>query len=253
MPFCSQCGTPVTQEMAFCPGCGSRLKAAAKIAVPAPQPASQTIYSAPICGAADSYKVILVNRGICRLTAAEELLEDILGYSSVEARRLLHSAPAEIAGNLTLEQAQCVAQALTEYGMEVSISNESGTYIDMNNFAAASVFDSRGDFLPAVAGVLAMLTAANRVRRIAQWNMRGTQLPLFRLGFRRPTPPPHFRRAPRHPAPRPMNGLFGRPIAPAAPPRRPVPPVPRGPHTHGGRPFRGPGGGRGPGFRGRGW
>ena len=39
MPFCTNCGTSVTAEMAFCPGCGARLAAASAQIVPAAQTA----------------------------------------------------------------------------------------------------------------------------------------------------------------------------------------------------------------------
>ena len=33
MPFCTNCGTSVTAEMAFCHGCGARLAAAPEAAI----------------------------------------------------------------------------------------------------------------------------------------------------------------------------------------------------------------------------
>lgn len=209
-------------------------------------------YTAPNAGAyvdTGDYKIILLGRGTCRINDAAELLEDILGYSAVQAKGLIRVAPAEIACSLSLTQAQYIAQALTEYGMQVSVANEAGTYIDLDHFATSSVFDIQGNFLPAVAGVLALLGAANRVHHVAHWR-RGPVPPLFSLRYRRPAPPPHFRRPPVHHAPkRPAAQGWGRMAAPKAPPRAPHSPGPAGPRATGGP--HGPGG-RGPGGGGRG-
>lgn len=228
MAFCSQCGSSVTEDMSFCPSCGARL-AAQSTAV-----AVSDGYAAGSYADGGEYSVVLLGRGTCRITDASELLEDILGYSSTEARRLLHAAPAEAAQGLTLTQAQYIAQAFTEYGLQVCVANAQGTYIDLNRFATASIFDRQGNFLPAVAGTLAMLTAANRVLRIAAWRPMDTPPPPFRLGFRRPAPPPHHRRAHHYALPRPMTA---RPPRPAPAPRRPAAPAPRRPS---GPTFRGP-------------
>lgn len=189
------------------------------------------------------FKVILISTGICRVADALPLLEEILGYTSSKAKSLLRAVPVEIAQYLTLAQAQYIAQALTEYGMEVSITNAAGSYVNIND-ASSSVFDATGNLLPAVAAALATIGIANRMHHITRWTPVGPPTPLFRLGFHRPRPLMHFRRTLFRPAPvRP-------PVAtPPRPPMRRTPPQPfhpQGGHGMGG-PRRSPGsGGKGP-------
>lgn len=256
MPFCSHCGASVTEEMSFCPGCGTRLATVGEAyaettdLVSAEESTILPQYTGVEADYLESgdYRVILVSRGVCQATAAAELLEDLLGYTSVQARRLLHMAPAEVACNLTLTQAQYIAQALTEYGMEASVTDAVGGYMDLPN-ATTSVFDSYGNLLPAVAVALAVLTGVNRVRRITTWGRDGLMPTLFGLGFRRPVPPRHMRRAPMaHPPRRPAASPRAFAPRPAAP--RPAPAKPAAPR--GGMGFGPAGGSRGPGGRGSG-
>ena len=256
MPFCSQCGASVTEEMSFCPGCGTRLAIAGEAAAEMIDFAAEVTSLAPQytgeavnCLDSGDYKVVLVGRGTCSAVAAAEFIEDLLGYSSVQARRLLHMAPAEAACGLTLTQARYIAQALTEYGMEAAVTDGLGGTLNLPK-ARTSVFDSYGNLLPAVAVALAVLTGANRVRRISTWGMGGGLFPrLFGLGFRRPAPPRHMRRPPMRPAPRrPVPPPAPRPFAPRPAARRPsaprpaAPRPPRGGMGGFGGPGRGPGG-----------
>lgn len=252
MAFCSQCGNSVTADMRFCPGCGAQLNAAEAAPLSA-QVNPNYAYNASVPLEYGDFKVILLSAGSCALADGLALLEYILGYTSTKARSILRAAPTAIAQNLTLTQAQYIAQALTEYGMEVSITNAAGTYIDACDAAGASVFDSTGDFLPAIAGALAMLGVANRIDRITHWEPIGPRPPLFRLGFRRPAPRLHFRRSmPHQPPVQPPMRKAARPPMPARPAPRPARGFGMGgPHPSAGpgRPSGGPGhpsGGRSP-------
>ena len=253
MAFCSQCGNTVASDMRFCPGCGHQLNVAAvsetaltpDINTASYDPSSQ--YTSPA-----EFKIILISSGSCSIADALPLLEEILGYTSTKARNLLRAAPVEIAQCLTLTQAQYIAQALTEYGMEVSITNTAGDYVNAAD-SPTSVFDAAGNFLPAVAVALATIGISNRIHRVSRWTPAGPPPPLFRLGFHRPRPLMHFRRSLFRPAP-----VHPRPHI-VAPPRPPMPKrAPRPSHPHGGfgmggaprpsaPPRRSPGpGGRGP-------
>lgn len=234
--------------MSFCPGCGTSL-AAPTAALPAGDSYAYTEPNAQYSGG--DYKLILVSRGTCSVANAVHTLQNILGYTSAQARELVHAAPVECACTLSLPQAQYLAQTLTEYGLAVSVLNGLGAYVDLSATANTSVFDSNGNLLPAIAAALAMLSVTNRVRHISHWRHIGPLPPLFRLNYRRMPPPPrHRHRAPPPPPPRrhsppPMS----RPPRPAAPRGgRPSGPS-RGPSGGPGRApsmGRGPGGGRGP-------
>lgn len=229
MAFCSQCGAAVTANMRFCPSCGCQLAGETALSTQVSEEAYTSAVQPLEYG---DFKVVLISSGACGTADALALLEDILGYTSAKARSILRAVPTEVAQNLTLTQAQYIAQALTEYGMEVSVTNAAGNYVDVSDTARASVFDTAGNFIPAVASALALLGVANRIDRIRRWSPDGPPPPPFRLGFRRPAPRMHFRR----PAP-PVKA------APRPPMSRPAP---RPTHPQGGRGMGGPGFSGGP-------
>ena len=217
MAFCVRCGQQLEDGMNFCPVCGTAA-AASDIQQAQTIPVIDTAPAYDPATATD-YRVIFFSRGNCSAANARALLRDILGYSSSEARNILSMAPVEIACNMNMAQALYLAQALTEYGIEVTVCNSQG-YVNVPQ-ATTSVYDRTGGFIPAVASALAMLSAANRVRDLRRWTV-GPQPSLFRLGFR-PNPPPRsarryssfgiFHPAPR-PAPRPVSP---RPVVPQQP------------------------------------
>lgn len=210
MAFCVKCGQSLEDGMNYCPVCGTAVAS----------PGAQGTQTIPILDSATAYdpatatdyRVILFSRGNCSAANTRALLRDILGYSSSDARNILSMAPVEIACNMTMAQAMYLAQALTEYGIEVTVCNSQG-YVNVPQAATTSVYDRTGSFLPAVASALATLSAVNRVREIRRWNMV-TRPALFSLAFR-PSPPPRSARRYSsfgifHPAPRPAP----RPVAP---------------------------------------
>ena len=229
MVFCVNCGRALDDGMRFCPLCGTAVSSADPSAE-TPAPISGTTPSYDPASASD-YRVILFSRGSCSAANARALLRDILGYTASEARNILAMVPMEIACSMTMAQAMYLAQALTEYGMSVSVCNSQG-YVNAPHPAVASVYDRTGSFLPAAASALAMLSAANRVREFRRWTS-GLRPSLFRLAFR-PAPPPRSARRYSsfgifHPAPRPTP----RPVSP-----RPAPPAPRvNPPRPSGAPF----------------
>ena len=218
MAFCVRCGQQLEDGMNFCPVCGTAVTAA-EAAVETPIPIVDTTPAYDPATASD-YRVILFSRGNCSAANARALLRDILGYSTSEARNILNMAPVEIACNMTMVQAMYLAQALTEYGIEVTVCNSQG-YVNVPQAAATSVYDRTGSFLPAVASALAALSAANRVREFRRWNAV-TRPSLFRLAFQ-PAPPPRSARRYSsfgifHPAPRPTpRPVSPRPAAPLSP------------------------------------
>lgn len=194
MAFCTNCGQPLTVGARFCSNCGA---AVAVSAVDTRQ----------------DYRIILISRGTCSRAVAVDILGDLLGYTDADAARIIDNAPMETAVQLTAIQAQYLAQALSEYGLEVAVFNDNG-YVNLDAAATGTVYDSDGAFLANVAAVLAGLTIGNRVSRYDRWTRPAPVV--FRPVYRRPAPLPVYRR--RRPAPAPI------------PPRRvmPVPgPVPR--------------------------
>ena len=201
MPYCPNCGGAVEPGDRFCANCGTALQTV-------PQAVSAST------GARSDYRIVLVSRGTCSRAVAIDMLSDLLGYSDADAARLIDNAPIETARGLTAIQAQYVSQAITEYGMQVAIYNSDG-YVDMGSRATTSVYNSDGSFLSAVAGVLTGLAASNRISTFDRWTKPAPVV--FMPAYRRPAPPPAYRR--RRPAPRPAPI----PVVHHAPPPRPTP------------------------------
>ena len=240
MMFCPNCGVQINGTARFCPNCGTAI--AATVA---------TTVNTALDG---NYRVILVSRGLCTRMDAINLIEDLFAYSTRDAALIVDGAPMEVACALTAVQAQYISQAMTEYGMDVSVYNQNG-YVNMGTRATQSVFDSSGALLSSVASVLLGLGAANRVSRYERW-VQPTPVPaLFRPQYRRAAPVPRRRYALRPTAPRPAprpapaggvrrgpQTMPGRPAVPGVP--HPGPGAVR-PNAPAGRPDSGkPGGGR---------
>ena len=204
MPYCPNCGNPVNAGDRFCANCGTAIQVQATVV-----PVANNV-STP----RSDYRIVLVSRGTCSRAVAIDMLSDLLGYTDADAARIIDNAPMEIALGLTAIQAQYISQAITEYGMQVSIYNNDG-YVDMGSKATASVFNSDGSFLNVVASVLTGLTVSNRITKYNRWSKPAPLL--FMPAYRRPAPPPVYHR--RRTAPRPV-------VRPTPPPHnipRPAP------------------------------
>lgn len=205
MNYCPNCGNPISAGDRFCSNCGTAV-AAQTVAV------TTTVNNTTT--ARSDYRIVLVSRGTCSRAVAIDMLTDLLGYTDADAARIVDNAPMEAALGLTAIQAQYISQAFTEYGMQIAIYNNDG-YVDMGTKATTSVYDSSGSFLSAVAGVLTGLTVGNRVSAFNRWT-RPTPV-LFTPAYRRPAPPPAYRR--RRPAPRPAPIPVVRHTAPPPAPK----------------------------------
>ena len=192
MAYCSNCGVPLDPTARFCPNCGT--------------PVTVVVNTS---SSDQDYKVILVSRGTCTKANAVDILGDLLGYTDYEAQQIINNLPMATAIDLTMPQAQYVAQAMAEFGMEVAIYN-GDNYIDLNSTQMNSVFDDNGSFLSNVLAVLTGITIGNRITRYEKWTRPAPAV--FRPTYRRTVPMTVYRRyhptpvrvvpAPR-PAPRP--------------------------------------------------
>ena len=165
--YCEYCGAQLKEDAKFCSNCGA----------PAPMVSEEEpdkTYEADhdrqtVVEGEGTYSIVLGSLGNCTKAAAGDLLEDLLGYTDEEAAELLNVIPALAAQQLTYEQARYVAQAMTEYGMEVSIRNGE-EYVEADEDSGSSVFDGAGTLLTNVAAVLATLSAANRMRYFRRYD-----------------------------------------------------------------------------------
>ena len=221
MFYCSNCGAQLTEGMRFCPNCGAQLQSTvAATAIPVASTIDKT---------RTDYRIILIDRGTCTKTHAKELLMDIFGYTSTEALSILDSLPVEIAVNLNFDQASYAAQAISEYGMQVSVQNGSG-YTDLGQYASASVYDNKGSFLSNVLSVLATLGVVNRVTKLNRVQVPISYNQRYHPLYKRSAPPVHIRRTVSRPvtAPKPFAPSPVRPAPISPKPQRP-PVVPSAP------------------------
>ena len=207
MSYCPYCGRQVSEDMSFCPGCGAALNTEEK----------RYTVTEEVSANSGDYKIYLTGLGSASRSEVEDLLEDVLGYTTVSAGNLVSNMPVQIAGNLSLKQAAVVAQAFEEYGVELSVTNSEDEYQDISSqTSSSSLFNSDGSFLVSAAIILATVGAANRLRSITKPKKPSLLQRLFRslftTGKRKPV---HVRRTIR-----PRNMSF--PYQNVSQPRRTV-------------------------------
>ena len=243
MPFCPNCGQQLNDGMRFCPNCGTPVTAAAQPVI------AQPVVAQPVIAQPAGYQLVLVSLGDCTKTATRDLLEEILGYTVTEARKLSDNVPIPVADSLTDQQALYLAQMMTEYGLTVAVIDPYGHFVDLTPYATKSVFSQQGTLY---ANVLALLGTLNTVNKVTSF------LPIVRPDLLRHTFMPRYERARNrvyvrrgHAAPpAPPVKIPVPPRPPVVPPKPPVvppkPPVaaPKGPA--GGHGPKGPMGGHGP-------
>ena len=224
MAFCSYCGAEIAPGARFCPSCGAAVTAGPVVpapevspAVAAPGGAYTNPGAAPNPGAYTNagpadYSVVLCSLGTCQRSYADDLLMDILGYTNAEAKQIISMLPTQIAQLLTMEQAQYIAQALTEYGMQVAVLRGDNE-VDLSGYARGSVFNSDGTFVTGVLAALAGLGLVNRLTGFRRWSRPSLLQRLFAPRYHW-APPRHVPRRPARPRPAP---------APGPAPRAPMP------------------------------
>ena len=212
MAYCTNCGALLDPSARYCPECGTKVVAA-------------TIANSAVVRS--DYKVVLISRGSCTKSVAIDILNDLLGYTDAEAAQIINNVPMATAIDLTMPQAQYIAQAMSEFGMEVAIYNDNG-YVNMDTARMTSVFDDNGSFLSNVIAVLAGITIGNRITRFEKWVKPAPAVfrPVYRrqmplTGYRRYRPAPTVR-----PVPAPKPVAVPRPTMRPAPAVRPVPAQP---------------------------
>ncbi len=195
MPYCPNCGQQVNSDMKFCPSCGAALIMNGFTTM-------NTINNAVIADRLRSgkkdYMTVLVSLHNCSYNTAQNLLIDVLGYTSMQAEKLLHLIPTQIAKNLTAKQAACLTQMFAEYGLAIAVFDSRGS-VDISEYLNTSVFNSNGKLLEKVKRILWTLTLNNHVTEYGR--LRNGDL--FRYVF---TPRYSYRKLPDY-----RSRQYGRP------------------------------------------
>ena len=236
--YCKNCGAEVTGGN-FCSCCGCALTET----TPSISLLNKAVSTA---NASDQYNLVLVSCGTCSRIQTGDLLEDIFGYTDAESTNLVNMAPVVVGERLTANEARTVAQLLTEYGVQVSITNQADQYVDLTDNATSSVFDQAGNLLAGAAAIIGALTVRNRIKSYRRYKKPSLLERIFNIGFK-PTPPTYRRnfRPPVH------NPAPAEPRRTIRTPARPMATRPAASHAsgHHGSPGGGHGGGHGPGRR----
>ena len=209
MPYCQHCGRSYEAGSRFCAFCGAELSADSTSYSSYSIPSSASVY--------EDASVMLTSLGSCTPRNAASLLSSVCGYTLADAQQIVSTLPITVARNLRDDQAEYLAQAMTEYGMDVSVYDSRG-YRDLTG-RHTSVFDSTGNLIASVAGVLGLIGLKNRITRdmYRRWDypyrFEGNQPPRFRMQ----TPPPRPVTAPIH-TPNPAPHRQDRHPAPASHP-----------------------------------
>jgi len=183
--YCTNCGAELSAQTNFCPYCGAALANATTSL-------SLLNKAAEAATASNEYSLVLVSTGSCNTVTAGDILEDIFGYTDAESTNLIRMAPVVVGENLTVDEAATVAQMLTEYGMEVSVTDRNDKYVDLTDNAVASVFDAGGNLLAKAAAIIGALTVANRITTYRRYKKPSLLERLFRLNYQ-PKPPVYKR------------------------------------------------------------
>ena len=183
--YCPNCGAELASVTNFCPYCGSSLQTATTSV-------SLLNKASAAANETNNYNLVLVSKGSCDATKAGDLLEDVFGYTDAESGNLVSMAPVVVGENLTMTEATTVAQLYTEYGMQVSITDENEKYVDLSSNATKSVFDSNGKLLAGVAAVIGAITVANRIKSYRTYKKPSLLERIFSLGYK-PEPPEYHR------------------------------------------------------------
>lgn len=188
--YCINCGAELTVNGNFCPYCGSRLENTS---------VSGSLLRKAVSTAQETnrYNLVLISKGTCDAVMAGDLLEDVFGYTDAESGNLVRMVPVVVAENLTSDEAATIAQMYTEYGMEVSITDENDQFVDLSSKAKKSVFDSYGELLAGAAAVIGTLTVANRISSYRRFKRPSLLDRIFHLHYTPASPDYHRNFRPR--------------------------------------------------------
>ena len=182
--YCKNCGAEVNGGN-FCSYCG--------------QPLTETTASISLMNKAVStanldnqYSLVLVSCGTCSKIMTGDLLEDVFGYTDAESTNLVNMAPVVVGERLNANEAKTVAQLFTEYGVQVSITNQQDQYVDLTSNATTSIFDKAGNLLAGAAAVIGALTVSNRIRSYRRYKKPSLLERLFHINYK-PNPPTYQR------------------------------------------------------------
>ena len=182
--YCSNCGAEVTGGN-FCPYCGKALtETTASISL-----MSKAVSTANLT---DQYSLVLVSCGTCSKIMTGDLLEDVFGYTDAESTNLVNMAPVVVGERLNANEAQTVAQLFTEYGVQVSVTNQKDQYVDLTSNATTSLFDKAGNLLASAAAVIGALTVSNRIRSYRRYKKPSLLERIFHIRYK-PDPPVYQR------------------------------------------------------------
>ena len=140
----------------------------------------------------NQYNLVLISCGTCNKIMTGDLLEDVFGYTDAESTNLVNMAPVVVGERLSATEARTAAQLFTEYGVEVSITNQQDQYVDLTDNANTSIFDSAGNLLAGAAAIIGALTVSNRIRSYRRYKKPSLLERIFHIGYN-PRPPVYQR------------------------------------------------------------
>ena len=169
MSFCQRCGHILADDAKFCGNCGGA--------------ALQTTVVSSSAFPKTGMYVMLLSLGCCAPTVAAGLVSDLCGYCDAEALQMVNSAPITVAWHLRERTAIYLAQALMEYGMEISVYDGQGYRALADD--VGGVFEADGTITSRAAPYFGMLDDKCRIPQslMKRWEypygFEGDQPPLF--------------------------------------------------------------------------
>lgn len=182
--YCKNCGAEITGGN-FCSYCGQALtETTASISL-----MNKAVTTANLD---NQYSLVLVSCGTCSKVTTGDLLEDVFGYIDAESTNLVNMAPVVVGERLNAAEARTVAQLFTEYGVQVSITNQQDQYVDLTDNTSSSIFDTAGNLLAGAAAVIGALTVSNRIRSYRRYKKPSLLERIFHINYK-PQPPVYQR------------------------------------------------------------
>lgn len=124
--FCHECGSQLSEEMVFCPNCGTKVAKEEPDLGPSPAPSPDTGGEE----AAEGLDVTLVNAGNHKVRVIRRIQEKT-GLGLKEAKDLADNTPSVIKKGVSMEEAERIKSLFVHEGARVEVTDQKGNAVNV--------------------------------------------------------------------------------------------------------------------------